>query len=77
MKLNGKLAFSLVLPVQHFKVLEIYIYVDVYTYMVCQCIYMCVNIKKMDFFKVLQHSKKKLESVDENPRPKVPMVTQY
>ena len=39
-------------------------------------IYVC-KCQKNGYFKVLQHSKKKLESVYENPRPKVPMVTQY
>ena len=40
------------------------------TFLMCKC-------QKSGYFKVLQHSKKKLESVYENPRPKVPMVTQY
>ena len=52
---------------------------------ICRCIniygmsmyiYVC-KCQKSGYFKVLQHSKKKLESVDPNPSLKVPMVTQY
>ncbi len=39
-------------------------------------IYVC-KCQKSGYFKVLQHSKKKLESVVKNPSLKVPMVTQY
>ena len=45
-------------------------------YRMSMYIYVC-KCQKSGYFKVLQHSKKKLESVGKNPSLKVPMVTQY